>query len=944
MACLWITLGATQAAFHAPHDFIFTSANHTDAPASGAAQPELVSNDLWEQRVRLLRERERDDKVLLPAHVVPLKYHVTIRPDLDTFTFNGTETVEVLIVEPSDSVTLHAYQLTITQAAMRWEDGSVMPAMVISYSEESKTATIQFPHTLQAGSAQLVLDFEGLINDQLNGFYRSSYTHEGVLRHLGVTQFQPTDARRAFPCWDEPALKAKFEVTLIVAEELTALSNTPIKATSTLGDGLKMVEFSETPLMSTYLVAFVVGHLEFVEGATAEGVAVRVYTPLGKKEGGQFALDVATRTLSYFEDYFGIAYPLPKLDLVAAPDFAAGAMENWGCAIFREALLLVDETTSSLSIKQFVAYVVAHELAHQWFGNLVSPGWWDYLWLNEGFATWVGNLAVDHLFPEWDIWTKFISDYTTTGLSLDSLASSHPVEVHVKEASEIREIFDHISYDKGASIVRMLASYLGEETFSRGLHRYLNRHIYNNTVTEDLWAALTELAGKPIVTLMDPWVKATGYPVLYVDHERVSDEEAFLTVKQERFFSLSPGGSEAALQLDPIWWIPLSLLTSENASQPLHHSLWEGGRGKKVERVPLPSELATLGDGRWVKVNALQTGFFRVKYSEPLLRALQPPLLSLTLRPSDRLGLLDDAFALCKAGHMSTPQLLALLQSYVNENSFPVWASLTTNLEDLRSSWRQSLSAAQASEEYTLMQTYIQKLYRPIIKALGWTPKEGEDRQQMLLRSVVLSYGGSHGLLKDVIAEATRQFHAHREDEQGAPIHPDLLTLVYNLAVKFGGEKEWEAMREIYRNPKSQEQKIRATNALGKASDPVLIRRTLDLALSDEMRAQDVYQVFASVGANDAGIEIVWSFLKDKWSELDAKFGDQFLMLGRIVETATAYFATEQRVNDLTEFFADKQTAGIERKVQQCIERASSRSAWMQRDAQATLAWLRAHA
>jgi aminopeptidase 2 len=305
------------------------------------------------------------------------------------------------------------------------------------------------------------------------------------------------------------------------------------------------------------------------------------------------------------------------------------------------------------------------------------------------------------------------------------------------------------------------------------------------------------------------------------------------------------------------------------------------------------------------------------------------------------LGLLDDAFALCKAGHMSTPQLLDLLQSYVNENSFPVWASLTMNLEDLRSSWRQSLSGPQA-DEYALMQAYINKLYQPIVKDLGWTPKvPGEDRQQMLLRSVVLSYGGSHGLLKDVATEAIRQFHAHQSD-QGEQIHPDLLTLVYNLAVKFGGEREWEAVREIYRNPKSQEQKIRATNALGKASDPALIRRTLNLALSDEMRTQDVYQVFASVGANDAGIEIVWSFLKDKWAELDEKFGDQFLMLGRIVETATAYFATEQRVNDLTEFFADKKTAGIDRKVQQCIERASSRSAWMRRDAQATLAWLRA--
>ncbi|KAM3274990.1 hypothetical protein ACQJBY_043768 [Aegilops geniculata] len=356
------------------------------------------------------------------------------------------------------------------------------------------------------------MDFTGILNDQMRGFYRSKYQYKGKERNMAVTQFESVDARRCFPCWDEPAFKAKFKLTLEVPSELVALSNMPV-ANATFAGPIKTVRYQESPPMSTYLVAIVVGLFEYVEGMTTKGTRVRVYTQIGKSNQGKFALDVGVKSLNLYKDYFATPYPLPKLDMVAIPDFAAGAMENYGLVTYREVALLFDDKSSSASSKQNIAITVAHELAHQWFGNLVTMEWWTHLWLNEGFATWMSHLAVDSFFSQWNIWAQFL-DRTTTALRLDSLEASHPIEVEIHHASEVDQIFDAISYDKGASVIRMLQSYLGAERFQKAMASYMKKYAYSNAKTEDLWAVLEKETGEPVKDLMTTWTKQKGYPVI----------------------------------------------------------------------------------------------------------------------------------------------------------------------------------------------------------------------------------------------------------------------------------------------------------------------------------------------------------------------------------------------------------------------------------------------
>ena len=428
------------------------------------------------------------ERVLLPADVCPTRYDITLKPDLERFTFDGSETIDIEVKSATRRIVLHAAELELHSVVLE-RDGVSREPEHIETNEEEDTVAFVFSEELEPGAARLAIEFTGQLNDKMHGFYRSVYRLDGEERIMAVTQFEATDARRAFPCWDEPAQKAVFAVTLVVPLDRVAVSNMPPSAVETGDGGFKTVRFAETPVMSTYLLAFIVGEFDYVETQTKEGVTVRVYTPVGRREQGRFALDVAARTLSFFHEYFDIAYPLPKMDLLAIPDFAAGAMENWGAVTYRETAILVDPEESSAGTRQRVAIVVAHELAHQWFGNLVTMEWWTHLWLNEGFASWIEFLAVDHLFPEWDMWTQFV--YTDFGraLSLDGLKSSHPIEVEVRDPKQISEIFDGISYSKGASVIRMLRAYIGAEPFRRGLQRYLGRHQYANATTEDLWQA-----------------------------------------------------------------------------------------------------------------------------------------------------------------------------------------------------------------------------------------------------------------------------------------------------------------------------------------------------------------------------------------------------------------------------------------------------------------------
>ena len=444
----------------------------------------------------------KSSRVTLPTNVRPTRYRLILEPDLESFTFRGEEAVDIEVVEASSEITLNSSDIDILSSKLTVEGGSVLTPRDVVLDDSKETATFVFDSEIPTGPATLEITFTGELNDKLRGFYRSHYTDiDGQERYLATTQFEATDARRAFPCWDEPAVKSAFDVTLVVPGDLVAVSNMPVVSEEVNPSGSrpssKVVRFAETPVMSTYLLAFVVGDIESIEQRTDAGTLMRVWTTRGKQEQGRFALETAVNLLDYFDDYFGIRYPLPKLDHIAIPDFAAGAMENWGAITYRETALLVDPDHSSAGTRQRVAAIVSHEMAHMWFGDLVTMAWWNDLWLNESFASWMGDKAVDHLFPEWEMWTQFVMADTNSGLSLDGLKNSHPIEQEVNNPSEIGQLFDAISYSKGASILRMLEHFLGSEPFRQGLHLYLSSHEYGNAQTEDLWSALGEISGQP---------------------------------------------------------------------------------------------------------------------------------------------------------------------------------------------------------------------------------------------------------------------------------------------------------------------------------------------------------------------------------------------------------------------------------------------------------------
>jgi len=468
-------------------------------------------------------------------------------------------------------------------------------AVGVTLNVDDQTVTFAFADEVPAGDHELELKFAGVLGDNLHGFYRSGYKHKGEERWIATTQFEAVHAREGFVCIDEPAAKAVFEVSLTVPSELTAVANTDVLKEESAG-ARKTVTFTPTPKMSTYLVAYVVGDFERVERQTPEGVMVGVLATPGQTEQLEFALDTAVRTLSFFNEYFGIPYPLPKLDMLALPDFAAGAMENWGLVTYRETALLLDPAQTSLSNKQRVAEVVAHELAHQWFGNLVTMAWWSDLWLNEGFATWVASLAMDKLFPEWEIWTSFIQEEFSQALEMDSLANTHPIQVEVDDPRSLDEIFDAISYAKGASVLNMLHHYLGAEDFRSGLHDYLEAHAYGNSETHDLWTALGKASGKPVDEVMSAWTSQPGYPLIGFDDGQVT---------QSRFY----GSPREAKKAGPsqLWPVPFSVALADGAeTEP---KLIEG------EAEELPMELMS---SDWFKPNPGQTSVFRTMYTSPM--------------------------------------------------------------------------------------------------------------------------------------------------------------------------------------------------------------------------------------------------------------------------------------------------------------------------------------
>ena len=857
------------------------------------------------------------DAVVLPETARPSKYRIKLQPDLKNFTFDGEQSVDLLILEATSTIVLNSIDLEISNTTLH-ANGTTLTSKSVTIDKDAETATLDFGETIQPGDARLEMVFTGELNDKLMGFYRSEYTsQDGETRYLATTQFEPTDARRAFPCWDEPAKKATFEVTLVFSDEYQAVSNTPVVEEAVPGPGLKSVRFAETPIMSTYLLVFIVGNLTSIEERAAGGTTVGVWTTPGKEDQASFALDTSVKLLSYFNEYFGIPYPLPKLDHIAIPDFAAGAMENWGAVTYRETALLVDPDNSSAGTRQRVAEVIAHEMAHMWFGDLVTMEWWDDLWLNESFASWMGNKAVDWLFPEWEMWTQFVNMDTNRALSLDGLKNSHPIEQAVKNPAEVSQLFDAISYSKGASVIRMLENFLGEESFRKGLNRYLSSHMYDNARTEDLWSALETESGRPVTAIMDSWVKQMGYPVLQVESDRTGGQTT-LSVTQERFvYDRFLGDGEPDSDSDnEVWRVPVS------ASQGSEESAVTVMDGRQTQ-IDVPGS----GDG-WVKLNPLQTGFFRVNYSTEDWQRLVPAIESLELHATDRLGVQNDAYALSRAGLLPVTQFLSLAQAYKNEGDASVWSDLASNLRDIE----QLISDEAIHPAY---QGFAREIFGPAARKIGWEPKSGEGHLDALLRSTVLSQAGSYHD-PDVTAQASERFQKYLQDRE--TLAPNLRGVVFALAAQSGGKDVYDQIWGLEGETDLAEEKIRLLMSLTRFQRPELLNSTLADSLSAKVRSQDCVTLVAGVAANPKGRDLAWEFVKDNWAEFDRRYGGGGFGLMRLVSICS-HFNSQEKADEVDSFFAEHPAPAAERTIRQALERVRLNIKWLEQNRQELTDW-----
>jgi len=849
----------------------------------------------------------------LPKTVVPRNYAIELTPDAKELTVSGSEVIDIDVREPTTHLVLNAVNMTLAEATV---DDKTRPEISLDAASETVTLTLREP--LAAGPHRLRIVFAGKINSFARGLYYADYpTAQGTKRMIS-SHLEPADARRIFPCWDEPAFKATFTLTATVPSNFLAVGNMPVAREEAISASERRVSFAPTPKMSSYLFVFTAGELERIT-ANADGVTVGVVTTQGKSEQGRFALDNAVKLLGFYNDYFGTPYPLPKLDLIAVPGGFGGAMENWGGITFFESRLLFDPATSADSARRGIFSILAHEMAHQWFGDLVTMGWWDNLWLNEGFASWMQERAAEHFYPQWNTWLNGYGQ-KQYAMSLDARRTSHPIQQKVNDESEAMTAFDGITYNKGQAFLRMLENYLGENAFRDGLRRYMAAHALGNATTADLWQALEAATGKPVASIAASFTEQDGVP-LVIAETRCDGRKQQLRLNQERFAIVPPRSSSAGngeAGLPPrSWRLPVRLGLV-------------GGRDAETFLLNGTADVAAGHCGDPIKVNLGDIGYYRVEYGPTDRAALVKSLAAMT--PEDRVDFLADSWALVQAGRTEAPSYLALIGRLAPNDQRAVWDQVIGSLAHLN-------RLARDRSERPSLQAFARATLHPAFDRLGWDGAAAPDDDEALLRASLIRALGDFGD-GDIVAEAKRRFERFRQDPNALPTA--LRDPVMHVVGISADKPTYEALLSMARKATATNERLRYYFAAASARDPVLARETLALTLTDELPNTIIGGVISTVASAGEQPEVAWDFVQKHYEALAAKLGPSFR--DSFIPNLMTSFSDGGHAAELLQFAPAQATSGGKVMTARAVETIAIAADLKSRALPAVEAWIKEQA
>ena len=845
----------------------------------------------------------------LPKEVLPVEYSVRIVPNIDKFTFTGTETVKLSVRSPVRQLVLNSLELKITDASL---DGKVLPKSAIKTDKKNELLILALPSEFAAGDHTLALSFAGKINQQGQGLFYIPYQEQGsgTKKIMLGTQFEATDARRFFPCWDEPVFRARFQLTTVVPEDWHAVSNMPIEYEKKTAGG-KEVRFAATPPMSSYLNVLVAGELDLIE-SRSEPTQLRVIATKGKAEMGRYALEATAQILNYYNNYFGAAYPLPKLDQIALPGGFGGAMENWGGITYYESALLFDPKNSSAETKQNIYEVLAHEMAHQWFGDLVTMAWWDNLWLNEGFASWMGTKCTAHFNPQWEVWlrrnlprdpTRRVGIAKEQAMEGDARSTTHPIQQPIATEAEANSAFDDITYKKGQSFLRMLESFLGEDIFRDGIRQYIATHKYSNSTTADLWNALSEASKKPVGEIAAGWTEQPGFPVVKVKRE----EGNKVSLTQERFtvnFRNAP----------PLKWkIPLTYAVVGEAPA----TLLMANKTGKLQNIPTD---------RALKLNVNGAGNYRVEYDEPSWNLLLQALSKLDVE--DRVNLLSDAWALVQANRAPVSLYFELVEKLPASTELAEREQLINMLDFIN-------RLLVGSSEREKFQRYARSLLRPTFETLGWDPKAVEPPAAGNLRASLITALGDLNDQK-IIAGCRERFAKYLTSPES--LAPDLRPPVFAIVGRYADEKTWNQLHQLGLKTTSVEEKQNYYNALADAADPKLVNKALPIALTDELPTSRAIFLVSKIARASDHPDIAWDFAKANMKALLAKA--DAAGANRYAPSLFVFFSEDSRANELKTYAKTNLPATSAPEVAKAVDEIQFRSEFKARLAGQLGAWI----